>query len=182
MKFYGMAGIPGEVSEDHEETMQMFSNIRKAAPRLKLTFGCSTFVPKAHTPFQWFGCTKKADKEMKKMVKSLAKMGVEFRPESHKWSIVQAIISRGDRRVSHILELVSEYGDSLGSFRRAFKELKGKIPPMEYYAYEDWPIDAKLPWDHLRTAIAPDRILQARGASEKLFRPESSEFSRVRML
>ena len=29
--------------------------LRRAAPKLRLTLGCSTFVPKAHTPFQWYG-------------------------------------------------------------------------------------------------------------------------------
>lgn len=37
---------------------------------------------------------------------------------------VQALLSRGDRRLSRLLLLVRGYGDSLGSFRRAFKELQ----------------------------------------------------------
>ncbi len=78
-------------------------------------------------------------------------MGVAFRPESYKWSVIQGLISRGDRRISHVLEKVSGYGDSLGCFRRAFKDLKGKIPPLEYYVFEDWPIDSVLPWGHIRT-------------------------------
>lgn len=182
MKFYGMAGIPGEIPEDHDETVEMFKTLKKEVPGLKLTFGCSTFVPKAHTPFQWFGCNKKAEKVMKGMGKTFGKMGVDFRPESHKWSIIQTIISRGDRRISYLLELVSGYGDSLGSFRRAFKELKGELPPLEYYAHEDWAIDTVLPWSHLRTAISPERILDARKSSESHFRPDSSEFSRTLLL
>lgn len=33
----------------------MMQQLKKAAPKLRLTLGCSTFVPKAHTPFQWYG-------------------------------------------------------------------------------------------------------------------------------
>lgn len=182
MKLYGMAGIPGETPDDHDDTIAMLRNLKKAAPKLRLTFGCSTFVAKAHTPFQWFGCDKKADKAMKQMGKSLGKLGIDYRPESHKWSIVQSIISRGDRRVSRVLELVSGYGDSLGSFRRAFKELKGEIPPLEHYAYEDWPIDAVLPWQHISTAISKPRILNARREAELHFRPDSEQFSRTQLL
>lgn len=182
MKLYGMAGIPGEVLDDHEATFAMFRDLKKAAPKLRLTFGCSTFVAKAHTPFQWFGCDKRAEKAMKQMGKTLGKLGVDFRPESHKWSIVQSVISRGDRRVSRVLELVSGYGDSLGSFRRAFKELKGEIPALEHYAYEDWPISAVLPWQHLRTAITKSRILDARRDAELHFRPESDQYSRAELL
>lgn len=182
MKLYGMAGIPGEISEDYDETLEMFQELKKAVPKLRLTFGCSTFVAKAHTPFQWFGCNKKSEMEMKRLNKSLGRMGVDFRPESYKWSIVQSIISRGDRRISQVLELVSSYGDSLGSFRRAFKELGGKVPPLEHYAFEDWPIDAVLPWQHLQTAIPESRILSARRDSELHFRPESDEYSRTQLL
>lgn len=182
LKLYGMVGIPGEVSEDHDETMAMFKAIRRAAPGLRLSFGCSTFVPKAHTPFQYFAVRPDAQKEMKKLAKALGKGGVDFRPESYKWSVVQALISRGDRRISKVLEQVSAYGDSLGSFRRAFKELKSELPPMEHYVFDDWPIDAVLPWSHLRTAVSPQRILEARKAAEAYFRPDSGEFSRVRLL
>lgn len=177
-----MAGIPGETAEDHDETLVMFKRLKKEAPKLRLTFGCSTFVAKAHTPFQWFGCDKNAEKIMKRMDKALGKMGIEFRPESYKWSIVQAVISRGDRRVSRVLELVSGYGDSLGSFKRAFKELRGQLPPLDHYAFEDWPIDAVLPWNHLRTSLTPSRILEARHSSELHFRRDSAAFERTRLL
>lgn len=40
---------------DVDATIGMLLELKKAAPRLRLTFGCSTFVPKAHTPFQ-VGC------------------------------------------------------------------------------------------------------------------------------
>jgi radical SAM superfamily enzyme YgiQ (UPF0313 family) len=180
MKLYGMAGIPGEVPSDHAETLEMFqalqrgirssaSKIPRSGNGMRLTFGCSTFVPKAHTPFQWFGVRKDAEKTLQMLDKQLGKIGVDFRPESHKWSCVQALISRGDRRVSRVLEVVTEFGDSLGSFRRAFKMLKGELPPLDYYVYEDWPIDAVLPWNHLRTAIPPATIVTRRNEAQDLF-------------
>lgn len=52
LKLYGMVGVPGETEEDVEATVEMMRAVKKAAPRLRLTLGCSTFVPKAHTPFQ----------------------------------------------------------------------------------------------------------------------------------
>ena len=53
--------------------------------------------------------------------KALKKEGIDFRPESYKWSLIQALLSRGDRRITKLLLQVREYGDSAGSFRRAFK-------------------------------------------------------------
>ncbi len=159
--------------------------LKAKAPSLKLTLGCSTFVPKSHTPFQWYGVDKAADKRLTMLDKALGKMGVQFRPESYKWSVMQvidkgggvvlagcvvcvaarscanmhantssstpqALLSRGDRRLTPLLLLVREYGDSLGSFKRAFKELKGTLPPLEYYVHETYAVgETMLPWHHL---------------------------------
>ena len=150
LKLYGMVGVPGEEPEDLEETFSLMKHLKKAAPGLKLTLGCSTFVPKSHTPFQWYGVNPEAEKRLKFLEKNLRKNGIEFRPESYKWSVIQALISRGDRRVSHLLELVRDYGDSLGSYRRAFKQLRGQLPSLDYYVYENWHPDDILPWHHLR--------------------------------
>ncbi len=150
LKFYGMVGIPGEEEEDLAATVNMMLAVKKAAPGLKLTLGCSTFVPKSHTPFQWLGVNKKAEKRLQFLQKRLKPKGVDFRPESYNWSIIQALISRGDRRLSQLLELTRGFGDSLGSYKRGFKELKGKIPPLDFYVYTDWSTDTILPWHHLQ--------------------------------
>jgi radical SAM superfamily enzyme YgiQ (UPF0313 family) len=121
LKLYGMVGVPGEEMSDVEQTVAMMRDIKKAVPGLRLTLGCSTFVPKAHTPFQWFGVNPQAEKRLKFLQKHLKPQGMEFRPESYNWSVIQALISRGDRRLSHLLELTRHYGDTLGSFRRALK-------------------------------------------------------------
>ena len=150
IKLYGMVGIPGEEAADLDATVSMMREIKKAAPGLRLSLGCSTFVPKAHTPFQWFGVNNQAEKRLKFLEKQLKSQGMEFRPESYNWSVIQALISRGDRRLSHLLELTRNYGDSLGSYRRAFKELRGKLPELDYYVYANWDLEQVLPWSHLQ--------------------------------
>lgn len=150
LKLYGMVGVPGEQEEDVDATITMMQQLRREAPKLRLTLGCSTFVPKAHTPFQWYGVSSEGDRRLKRLEKALGREGVEFRPESYKWSVVQALLSRGDRRLSRLLLLVRQYGDSLGSFRRAFKELQGELPPMEHYVSSNYdPAATVLPWSHL---------------------------------
>jgi len=159
LKLYGMAGIPGEEMADLEQTAEMMKAIKKAAPGLRLTFGCSTFVPKAHTPFQWCGVNRQAEKRLQFLQKQLRSQGIDFRPESYNWSVIQALLSRGDRRLSYLLELTRHYGDSLGSYRRAFKELRGTLPPMEQYVHENWQLDQVLPWSHLQGPL-PQATLQ----------------------
>lgn len=150
IKFYGMVGLPGEEIEDVEATVAMMQEVKKAASGLRLTLGCSTFVPKSHTPFQWFGVNPEAKKRLKYLEKQLRSQGIDFRPESYNWSVIQALISRGDRRLSRLLELTREYGDSLGSYKRAFKQLRGQIPPLEYYVHDRWEIERILPWHHIK--------------------------------
>ncbi len=150
LKLYGMVGIPGETDVDVEATIALMHDLKRQVPGLRLTLGCSTFVPKAHTPFQWYGVKSKAKQSLQVMQKSLRSQGIDFRPESYNWSVIQALIARGDRRLSYLLELTCHFGDSLGSYRRAFKQLRGQVPDLAFYALNDWPIDQVLPWSHLQ--------------------------------
>lgn len=159
LKLYGMVGVPGEEPDDLEQTVAMMLALKQAASGLRLTLGCSTFVPKAHTPFQWFGINSQAEKRLKSLQKQLRPHGIDFRPESYNWSVIQALISRGDRRLSHLLELVRHYGESVGSYRRAFKQLRGQLPDLEYYVHDHWPTEQVLPWSHLQGPL-PQSTLQ----------------------
>ncbi|HEY9823406.1 MAG TPA: radical SAM protein [Candidatus Sericytochromatia bacterium] len=180
LKLYGMAGVPGEEMSDVEQTVAMMRDIKKAVPGLRLTLGCSTFVPKAHTPFQWFGVNPQAEKRLKFLQKHLKPQGMEFRPESYNWSVIQALISRGDRRLSHLLELTRHYGDTLGSFRRAFKELRGQLPELDFYVHEDWSTDQVLPWSHLQGPLPQATLLKHLESATSQFSPSSKELELVK--
>lgn len=160
LKLYGMAGVPGESQEDLAETAELMISLKKKVPGLRFTLGCSTFVPKGHTPFQWYGVNKQAEKRLKFLQKQLRPCGIDFRPESYSWSVIQALISRGDRRLTDLLELTRGYGDTLGSYRRAFKTLKGTLPPLDFYVYEQWPTEQVLPWDHLEGPLPKATLIK----------------------
>lgn len=160
LKLYGMVGIPGEEAEDLDATVKMMQDVKKAAPGLRLTLGCSTFVPKSHTPFQWFGVNKQAEKRLQLLQKYLKPQGMEFRPESYNWSIIQALLSKGDRRLSQLLELTRDFGDSLGSYKRAFKQLKGQIPNLDFYVHNNWSTEQILPWHHLQGPLPQSTLLK----------------------
>lgn len=175
LKLYGMVGVPGEEPEDLDQTVEMMRSLKKAAPGLRLTFGCSTFVPKAHTPFQWFGVNSQAEKRLKLLQKQLKPQGIDFRPESYNWSVIQALLSRGDRRLSHLLELTRHYGDSLGSYRRAFKQLRGQLPELDFYVHTDWSIAQILPWSHLKGPLSQPTLLKHLAAAET-YMTKNAEF------
>ncbi|PMB21243.1 radical SAM protein [Fischerella thermalis CCMEE 5198] len=171
LKLYGMVGVPGEEAEDLDATVAMMREIKKAAPGLRLTLGCSTFVPKSHTPFQWFGVNRQAEKRLQLLQKQLKPQGIDFRPESYNWSIIQALISRGDRRLSHLLELTRNFGDSLGSYKRAFKELKGKIPDLDFYVHANWSTEQVLPWHHLHGPLPQSTLQKHLAEATSQFKP-----------
>ena len=160
VKLYGMVGVPGEEEADIEQTVAMMQEMKKAAPGLRLTLGCSTFVPKAHTPFQWFGVNSEGNKRLKYLQKQLRSRGIDFRPESYNWSVIQALISRGDRRLSKLLELTRNYGDSVGSYKRAFKQLKGQLPELDFYVHTNWSTEQVLPWSHLQSSLPQKTLLK----------------------
>ena len=169
LKLYGMAGVPGETPDDLDMTAELMLTLKKAAPGLRLTLGCSTFVPKAHTPFQWYGVDRQAEKRLKQLQKRLRPNGIDFRPESYNWSIIQALISRGDRRLTTLLLQAREFGDSLGSYKRAFKELKGQVPPLDFYVHEEWQRDQPLPWDHIQGPLPKPTLLKHLESAEAHF-------------
>jgi radical SAM superfamily enzyme YgiQ (UPF0313 family) len=173
LKLYGMVGIPGEEPEDLDATVAMMKNVKKAASSLRLTLGCSTFVPKSHTPFQWFGVNKEAEKRLQFLQKQLKPQGIDFRPESYNWSIIQTLLSRGDRRLSYLLELTRDFGDSLGSYKRAFKELKGKIPDLDFYVYSHWSTEQILPWNHLQGPLPQSTLIKHLHEATSHFRSAS---------
>ncbi|MBW4468979.1 MAG: B12-binding domain-containing radical SAM protein [Stenomitos rutilans HA7619-LM2] len=177
LKLYGMVGIPDEEPEDLDQTVAMLRDIKKTVPGLRLTFGCSTFVPKAHTPFQWFGVNTKAEKRLQSLQKQLRSQGIEFRPESYNWSIIQALLSRGDRRLSHLLELTRHYGDSLGSYRRAFKALRGKLPGLDFYVHTNWNHEQVLPWSHLQGPLPQATLLKHLATAEASFQQPMAALS-----
>nr|WP_199331964.1 radical SAM protein [Anabaena lutea] len=181
LKLYGMAGIPGEEAEDLEETVAMMQTVKKAAPGLRLTLGCSTFVPKSHTPFQWFGVNKQAEKRLQFLQKNLKPQGIDFRPESYNWSIIQALLSRGDRRLSHLLELTRDFGDSLGSYKRAFKQLKGQIPDLDFYVYANWSTEQVLPWNHLQGPLPQSTLIKHLSEATSYFRSSSQQLEMVNL-
>ena len=149
LKLYGMAGLPSEEEADIEATAELLLALKKATPGLRLSLGVSSFVPKAHTPFQWEGVRPEAEKRLKLLAKRLKPKGIELRPESYGWSVIQALLSRSDRRLAPVIAAVRGKSDSQGSWKRAYKELKQDLPPWDEVIHARWDDQRVLPWSHL---------------------------------
>jgi len=163
LKLYGMAGLPSEEEADIEATAELMLALKKATPWLRLSLGVSTFVPKAHTPFQWQGVRPEAEKRLKLLSKRLQPKGIELRPESYGWSVIQALLSRSDRRLAPVIAAARGDHSSLGGWKKAYRAVvEGDTggtpagvsplpvpPPWQEVVHGEWSSDRVLPWEHL---------------------------------
>jgi radical SAM superfamily enzyme YgiQ (UPF0313 family) len=164
LKLYGMVGLPTEEEADVEATADLLLALKQATPGLRLTLGVSTFVPKAHTPFQWQGLRPQAEKRLQVLARRLKPKGIELRPESYGWSVIQALLSRGDRRLAPVLVAVRGAQESLGGWKRAYRAVRAgecgpsPIPLPPPPAWEElveggWGVEQVLPWEHLASGL-----------------------------
>lgn len=148
MKFYGILGLPTETDDDVEEIIELSKRIKKRHKQFDISFGFSTFVPKAHTPFQWCGRTsdKILEKRIQYLTKELKKIGVKINVSSLKWDYIQAVLSRGDEKLTDYLIESYKNGGKTGAFKKAAKLLNIKT---DYYALENYNTFDKLAWDNI---------------------------------
>ncbi|CAK6687581.1 radical SAM protein [Synechococcus sp. BA-124 BA4] len=156
LKLYGMAGLPTEDDEDIEATADLLLALKKATPGLRLSLGVSSFVPKAHTPFQWEPVRPEAEKRLKRLARRLQPKGIELRPESYGWSVIQALLSRSDRRLAPVIAAVRGRHGSQGGWKTAYRSVceqpQGNLPPPPPWQdaiHDLWEPERVLPWEHL---------------------------------
>lgn len=147
IKFYGMLGLPTETSQDIDELIALAQRLKKAFKGFDISFGFSSFVPKANTPFQWCGReeTKSLENKVNYLKKEFHKLGVTAHFSSIKWDYWQAVLSRGDGSFTEFLIDVHNKGGKIGAFRSA---AKNKINT-DFYALGNYQYDQKLPWDFI---------------------------------
>lgn len=142
-RLYFMVGLPFEELSDVEAIAELSTRIKKFCDG-RLTLSVNPFVPKPFTPFQWaaFAGKKYLDAAFKILRGKLKTLrGVEIISESVREAEVQAILSRGDRKLSAII-LQSENSQE---FRKNFK-VAGLD---EEFYLRAIPVEENLPWDFL---------------------------------
>jgi radical SAM superfamily enzyme YgiQ (UPF0313 family) len=174
LKLYGMVGLPSEQEEDVESTADLLLQLKKATTGLRYTLGVSTFVPKAQTPFQWQGVRPEADKRLKRLAKRLKPKGIDLRPESYGWSVIQALLARSDRRLAAVIAAVRGSQESLGGWKKAYRSGRaGELPavrsggvdlplppPWEQVVHDSWCDTTVLPWEHLNGPLGKSTLLR----------------------
>jgi len=151
-KLYIMVGLPFEEDADIEAIIDLAVRLRdymdEKGCRGTLTLSVNPFVPKPFTPFQWMPMAdkKRLDAVMKRIVTALRRRPriiVHF--ESPKEALVQAILARGDRRLSEPLIRAAEGRGA----KDLVPEMKAEGLSPDFYLNPTWTEDDILPWEHL---------------------------------
>lgn len=166
LKIYGIIGLPTESMDDIKELADLMKLLKRENKEMKFTLSISSFVSKAQTPFQW--SSRESIKTLKEksdfLKKELMKANVLFKPTSLKWDFIQAVLSRGDRRLYPLLEKVFTYNGSLGSWSRSYKELTEDdgvdLPELEWYALRERLPDEIFPWEIINTGLSKESLFK----------------------
>jgi len=173
VKLYFMIGLPGENLEDIEGIADLGQKVVDAYYKidresrnksLKVVLSASSFVPKPFTPFQWMG--QNSPEEFKNKQRHL-KASIKERKISYSWqdsgvSYLEAVFSRGDRRLGLVLEKAHQIGcrfDGWGEYfdlqkwSEAFESVG--IDP-DFYALRNRDFDEILPWDFIDTGVTKE--------------------------
>jgi radical SAM-linked protein len=127
LKLYFMVGLPTEQEEDIDGIIGMSLKALKTARQytkrgVNISIGISPFIPKAHTPFQWFG--QQAPEELRRKKKTIrnALMRREFHHKGHNvdMSILEAAFARGDEKAALLLEKAWSLGCRLDGWTEVF--------------------------------------------------------------
>ena len=154
LKLYFMVGLPLETMDDVEAIVTLCKQIKhkflkssRARKRIgEITVSLNSFVPKPFTPFQWVAMDdirslKNKIKLIKQGLKRVA--NVRVHADIPQWAYIQALLSRGDRKVAKILSLANK---NQGNWPKTFKA--SPINP-DFYVLRERSVDELLPWDFL---------------------------------
>lgn len=158
LKFYGMLGLPTETDEDIKSLIDLAAKIKRIYKGFDISFGFSSFVPKANTPFQWIGreSSKSLEEKTEYIKKEMHKIGVSASVSSIKWDYWQAVLSRGDGSFTEFLIDTYKLGGKLGAFKKSAKLHNINT---DFYALSTFPTDMPLPWDFISVKPGKDFLI-----------------------
>jgi radical SAM-linked protein len=166
LKFYFMIGLPTETQADIDDIVRVSREAARIARRERsrgfgLTVSASSFVPKPHTPFQWFAQEPmEVLQEKQRYLRSrLRESRIDFKWHQVESSFLEAVFARGTREVGAAIALGFQRGCRFDGWTeqlqfeawlRAFAD--AGVDPFAI-ANRPVPLEAPLPWDHINAGV-----------------------------
>lgn len=169
VKLYFMIGLPTETLEDLDGIINILkwaydlSKIKNKKP-LEITCTISTFVPKPFTPFQWFNQNTTLEFQdkinyLKNKVKENRLRTVKLNCTNPNTALLEAVLSRGDRRMSKLIYLAYKNGATFDSWDEYLNIQNWTHTAqtlgidLHYEATKNRPVGSVNPWDIIDTGL-----------------------------
>ncbi|MBM4347332.1 MAG: TIGR03960 family B12-binding radical SAM protein [Deltaproteobacteria bacterium] len=172
IKSYFLIGLPSETDEEVKGILslakriehQIVSGCAGEKKRWKLVLSVNPFVPKPATPFQWVpfeevGELKRKLKILKNGVKGEKR--IELIYDLPKWAYIQALLSRGDRRMGKVLMAAHRHQ---GNWGQALQETS--LNP-DFFVHRRRDLDEIFPWDFIDHGIPKEKLKEEYVAAMK---------------
>ncbi len=172
LKLYFMIGLPTETDDDvlgiAETAIRVLKIGKQLGPRgIKVVVSVSSFIPKAHSTFQWvpFDSPENLVRKQRILHDRLRTFrGIELKCHEVRLSRLEAAFSRGDRRLGKVIETAWRAGARFDEWSDWFKEeywndafASCGIEPEQFMPA--LPTEAELIWDHIDSRVAKDFLL-----------------------
>ncbi len=171
-----MCGLPTETDDDVLEIAEMAHDVIRAGRAaaghrdIRCTVSIGGFVPKPHTPFQWAAqaSPEVVDNRLRKLRAAINANGslgrnVGMRYHDGQPSLVEGLLSRGDRRVGAVIERAWREGARFDGWSEHFSfarwmaaaEAAFAASPVDvaWFTTRERDGDEVLPWDHLDSGL-----------------------------
>ena len=178
IRFYFMIGLPTEEEADIDGIIDitlrcrdLFIEESKVHKKVgNITLSVNSFVPKPFTPFQWHPMEdeKSLKAKLKKIKKALGReSNIEMISDQPRWTHIQGLLSRGDRRLSDVLIEVQK---NEGNWKKAIRDT-GMEPA--FYTTRVRCREEAFPWDVIDIGLKKDYLWKEyeRGLSGKVTPP-----------
>jgi radical SAM family uncharacterized protein len=173
VKLYFLTGLPTETDVDTAAIAELAKNCaalgRQRSSRVSITASIGGFVPKAQTPFQWFGQNTEA--ELRRKIGLLRDATAKVRGVTLKWhdpraTLAEGIASRGDRRVGAVIERVWRAGGTFQEWSEHFAlglwqdAMAAEGLSIDWYVHRHRTEAEVLPWGHISAGLHTDFLWQ----------------------
>ena len=166
IKMYFMIGHPTQTLEDVQAIADLSKQVLAVGKRVlgkkaNVRIGVSTLVPKPHTPFQWVPMEEESviRAQIELLQQELRGPGIHFTWNNPQETLVEAFLTRGDRRISDVIERAWQLGAKLEgwgeyfnfpAWQQAFADFG---LDMDWYARRARPTAEVLPWEHISAGL-----------------------------
>ena len=172
-KLYFLTGLPTETDDDTRGIAELAAGCvkigRQHTKRANVTVSVGGFVPKPHTPFQWFG--QNGVDELQRKINLLRSTvgkgsGVQVKWHDPRASLAEGLASRGDRRMGAVIERVWRSGGVFQEWSEFFQldrwtdAMAAEGLSVDWFVTRHRTEDELLPWEHLSAGLHRDFLWQ----------------------